>query len=148
MTKYLLDANLYIDAIRSVSKAGELEAFYYVFLPYTYLHAIVAHELLRGATDERRIPAIHAAYIEPFEARGRLVTPTFTSWTRAGEVIAILSERTVIEPDAVSRSFVHDVLLAVSCREAGMTLITRNHSDFERIRRVERFDFVAPWPTR
>lgn len=148
MTKYVLDANLYVDAIRHVSKAEELEVFYSAFLPNTYLHAIVAHELLRGATDERRIARVRAAYIEPFEARSRVVTPTFASWTRAGEVLATLVARKLIYADGFSHSFPHDVLLAVSCREAGMTLVTRNLSDFERIRRVERFAFVAPWPAR
>jgi predicted nucleic acid-binding protein len=44
------------------------------------------------------------------------------------------------------RGFVFDVLIAFSCREAGVVLITRNVRDMERIRSVFRFEFVAPFP--
>ncbi len=148
MKKFVLDANLYIDASRSAAKALELETFYAEFLPRTYLSAIVAQEVLAGAVDEGRITDVRNSYIGPFETRGRVVTPSFASWARSGEVIALLITRKLVDGPAMSRSFRHDVLLAVSCREAGMTLVTRNVSDFEQIRRVERFDFVAPWPSR
>jgi len=46
----------------------------------------------------------------------------------------------------VSKSFGNDVLLALSCREAGLVLVTDNRRDFERIARVAPFDFVDPWP--
>ena len=46
----------------------------------------------------------------------------------------------------MSKSFGNDVLLALSCREAGLVLVTDNGRDFERIARVVPFDFVAPWP--
>lgn len=48
---------------------------------------------------------------------------------------------------SVARGLVNDVLLAVSCREAGVTLVTGNARDFSRIARVFRFEFVGPWPT-
>ena len=44
------------------------------------------------------------------------------------------------------RAFGNDVLLAVACREAGITLVTDNEGDFERIGRHVDFDFVKPWP--
>jgi predicted nucleic acid-binding protein len=47
----------------------------------------------------------------------------------------------------VPRAFVNDVLLALACREAGVILVTANRRDFERIQRVARFEFVAPWPS-
>jgi len=47
----------------------------------------------------------------------------------------------------LKQSLVHDVILAVSCRRFGHTLVTANLRDFERIRQVEPFDFVAPYPT-
>lgn len=148
MKRYVLDANIYIDADRSAAKAAELEAFYSAFLPQTYFHAIVAQELLRGVANQRRRAEVRADYITPFEKRGRLVTPTFTSWVRAGELVAMLIARKLVDATGVAPSFLHDVLLAVSCREAGVTLVTRNVADFERIRHVERFDFEPPWPAR
>jgi predicted nucleic acid-binding protein len=41
---------------------------------------------------------------------------------------------------------VHDVMLAASCRQSGHTLVTANQRDFELIRKVERFEFVPPFP--
>jgi len=145
--KYVLDTNLYIAADRDLEEAEELISFYSAFLPSTYLHAVVAQELLLGAVDARRGRLIRDSYITPFEARGRLINPTYHAWTRSGEVIAALVQRKAISPGGFRRSFLNDVLLAASCREAGATLITRNLSDFERIRRVEPFDLMPPWPT-
>lgn len=146
MRKYVVDTNLYIAADRDVAKAEEMIQFYSAFLPFTYLHAVVAQELLLGAVDTRRGQLIHEACIAPFETRGRLINPSFQSWKRSGQIVATLVQRRVISPGGFGRSFLNDVLLAVSCREAGATLITNNIADFERIRQVERFDFVAPWP--
>lgn len=147
MRKYVLDTNLYIHADRDRAKAEELIGFYSAFLPFTSLHSVVAQELLAGAVSEGRQRSIHEAYIAPFERRGRIVTPGHGSWKRSGEVVAALIRKKVISPGGFGRSFLNDVLLAVSCREAGMVLVTANHQDFERIRQVEAFDFVPPWPT-
>jgi predicted nucleic acid-binding protein len=46
----------------------------------------------------------------------------------------------------ISKAFANDVLLALSCREAGCVLVTDNERDFRRIRRFLQFDFTKPWP--
>jgi predicted nucleic acid-binding protein len=74
------------------------------------------------------------------------VTPTYAAWKLSGAVLAELSRSEGLELHRLSRSFVNDVLLAVSCRESGLTLVTDNRGDFARIRRVIAFDFVTPWP--
>ncbi|MFW6201311.1 MAG: hypothetical protein ACOC8B_01920 [Gemmatimonadota bacterium] len=51
-----------------------------------------------------------------------------------------------VEIRRVPKSFVHDVLLALSCRESGVVLVTGNGGDFERIQRYVPFEFVPPWP--
>jgi predicted nucleic acid-binding protein len=147
MTRFVLDTNLYIAADRDRAKAEELVAFYAAFLPVTYLHAIVVQELLVGAINPHRRQRVRDAYVRPFESRRRVVTPTFANWARSGEVIGQLVHRRIITIGGLARSFLNDVLLAVSCRAAGMTLVTTNIADFERIRRVEPVDFVPPWPT-
>jgi predicted nucleic acid-binding protein len=146
--RFVLDTNLYIAADRDVAAAEELTTFYAASLPVVYLHAVVAQELLVGAVDARRGVAIRNAYVRPFESRRRVVTPSFAHWARSGEVVAQLVREKAISPGGFGRSFLNDVLLAVSCGASGLTLVTSNLSDFERIRRVERFDFVSPWPTR
>lgn len=144
--RFVIDTNLYIGADRSHAQAKELAAFYARALPRTMFHAVVAQELLLGAIDARREKLIRDAYIRPFESRGRLITPSFAHWARSGEVVARLVRAKAISPGGFGRSFLNDVLLAVSCRALGLTLVTANVADCDRIARVERFDFVAPWP--
>ena len=49
---------------------------------------------------------------------------------------------------SVSKAFANDVLLALSCREAGCVLITSNDRDVARIRRFVPFQFISPLPGR
>ena len=46
------------------------------------------------------------------------------------------------------KSFGNDILLAVSCRESGVILVTDNLRDFNRIHAVLPFEFVEAWPVR
>jgi predicted nucleic acid-binding protein len=75
----------------------------------------------------------------PFIDVGRLVTPSFRAWQMSGDLLARLAQS--------ERLNLNDILLALSCREAGMTVVTRNTHDFERIQRMVPFRFLAPWPT-
>jgi predicted nucleic acid-binding protein len=145
--KYVLDTNLYIAANRSEAGAEELIQFYSAFLRFTYLHAAVVQELLAGAVGAKRSRQIHEAYVAPFEARGRLITPSYRTWKRSGEVMAALVQKKFISPGGFARSFLNDVLIAVSCRESGLTLVTKNAADFRLIQRVERFEVATSWPT-
>jgi predicted nucleic acid-binding protein len=51
-----------------------------------------------------------------------------------------------LEIARVSKAFANDVLLALSCREAGCILVTNDTRDFQRIRRFVAFEFIGPWP--
>ena len=146
MTKYVLDTSILVAAFRNPAAAEQLAAFYLAFLPATYLHAIVVQELLVGAVSALRSRDLYQGYVEPFEKRERVLTPSYAAWRRSGEVMAALVQRRRLSAGGFSRSFVNDVLLAVSCREAGAVLITTNTTDFARIRTVEAFRFVEPWP--
>lgn len=146
MTKYVLDTNIFVQADRNETGGEELAAFYASFLPVTFLHAVVVQELLLGAVDARRGRDLYEGYVAPFERRQRVLTPSYANWRRSGQVVAALVQRRRLSPGGVPRSFLNDVLLAVSCREAGVVLITTNLADFSRIGAVEPFRFVAPWP--
>lgn len=143
MTKYVLDTNFYIHAVRSPEKASELERFYAVALPFIYLSAVVVQEVLAGATNAQKRQDVERTLIRPFQSRGRVLTPSFGAWHDAGRVLGDLISRGFQQMKA---SFGNDVLLAVSCRESGVTLVTENLTDFERIRTVLDFEFVPPWP--
>jgi predicted nucleic acid-binding protein len=57
-----------------------------------------------------------------------------------------MARREGLEVARVSKSFANDILLALSCREAGCVLVTDNERDFQRIRRYVPFDLMKPWP--
>lgn len=63
-----------------------------------------------------------------------------------GDLLAAMARQDGLEIARLSKAFANDMLLAVSCRESRCVLVTGNHRDFTRIRRVLPFEFVPPWP--
>ena len=148
MRKYVLDTNIYVTAARETSFGTELGQFVGSFLPQIYLHAVVVQELLRGAITEDAQKTIAREIVQPFERRGRILTPTYAAWKRSGEIVAELVNARVITAGGLPGSFMNDVLLGASCRGSGVTLVTLNGLDFERIRKVEPLEYVEPWPRK
>lgn len=136
--KYALDSNIFIDAFRRVDEDEALADFHARLAPFEYLSAIVALELRAGARSKAAASKLQAHVLSPFERRGRVFAPSYPTWKQAGAALASLGDST--------RAFYNDVLIAASCREFGVTLVTRNVRDFERIQAVLPFDFVAAWP--
>ena len=147
MTRYILDTNLYIAAIRNREKAAELAEFSAAFIPFLHLSAIVVQEVLAGATDEAKRRDLERHLFHPFIRVGRLITPSFNAWREAGRVLGDLRARG-FRADQARASFTNDVLLATSCREHGYTLITENRTDFDLIATVLDIQHLPPWPTR
>ncbi len=143
--KLALDTNLFIDAFRSDEEKSRLVAFHAQFAPFEYLSAVVVFELRAGARPADA-DALEAHVFGPFERRGRVFAPSYGSWKLAGAALAALAARDGLRLAQVSRGFANDVLLAASCREHGVTLVTRNTRDFARIRRVLPFRFIEAWP--
>ena len=141
--RYVLDTHLYIDGLRSDDGRNALAAFQAGFAPFLHFSAVVAQEL-RAGVAANAAATLDAALFAPYERRGRIITPSYTAWKEAGRVLSELV--TPAQWRSVTRSFVNDVLLAMSCREAGAVLVTANERDFARIASVRRFDFVPPWP--
>ena len=146
MKRFLLDTYLYVQAVRDENWAEGLSRFVSSNLPSIYFHAVVAQELLAGAVDARRMKDVEEKLIRPFEKRGRVVTPGFGSWKRAGRMMSRLVQEGRMSRGGFSRSFVNDCLLAASCREDGFVLITMNLRDFELVQEVAHFEASAPWP--
>lgn len=146
MTRYVLDTSLYIRAFREREAARALARWYEAFTPFTHLHAVVLHELLAGATTPAKARQVRHSVAAPFERTRRLVTPSHEAWAAAGEALADMAREEGLELRRVPKSFVHDVVLATSCREAGVTLVTENARDFERIRRWVDMEWLEAWP--
>jgi predicted nucleic acid-binding protein len=144
--RYTIDTNLYIDATRDSTWREGLLRFHATFAPFEVLSAVVVQELLAGVTG-RAARTLQSEIVDPFERRERVITPSCAAWKETGSVLASLVASGRASWPEISRSLVNDVLLAMSCRESGVVLVTRNERDFRRIADVRPFDFVEPWPS-
>lgn len=143
--RFVLDTNIFIRAARDRSLADELERFHAAFAPFEALSAVVVQELRAGVHGEA-VERLEKALLSPFERRDRVIVPTYSAWKATGEVLSELVHSGKQRWTGVSRSFVNDVLLAMSCRESGAVLVTLNESDFAMIAEVRAFQFIGPWP--
>ena len=145
--KYVLDTQIFIDAFRDPAANEALQRFHQAFAPFEQLSVVVAQELRAGVRRPRELHALERHVLAIFERTNRVITPSPSAWHRSGDVLSEMARRDGLEIARVSKSFANDILLALSCREAGCVLVTENARDFQRIRRYVPFDFVRPWPS-
>jgi tRNA(fMet)-specific endonuclease VapC len=137
------DTSMYVAAIRG---GPECDAVRIIrsSVPRTHLAAPVAAELQAGVLDTDGHRAV-AALVRAAQRVGRLVSPTFDSWLRAGEALAAIRRR---EPHLTSKlpKLWNDLLIALSATQIGGTIVTANRHDFELARRYVSFDLVVEQP--
>jgi predicted nucleic acid-binding protein len=144
---YLLDSNVYIDSFNDPVFGGAgFRAFHREHLPRIVLSAVVVFELLVGARTPRKVRQLRRGLVEPFAVRRRLHVPTRSTWEKAAEVDRRLRHRGGLEASLARRSFAHDLLLAVTAREIGATIITRDLRHFLPLCELLRVRAAAPWP--
>jgi predicted nucleic acid-binding protein len=144
--KYVLDTNLYIDAIRDPAKEIALGAFLERNAPITYMSAVVVQELRASAITDALANALEKGIFSVFERRSRVVGPSVSAFKECGRILAALFRRDRVSFRERPRSLVNDILLALSCRESGITLLT-DDADFKMVRpHVRGFNYLPPWP--
>jgi predicted nucleic acid-binding protein len=134
--KVVLDTNVYIDWINGGLHEGFLIGSGYV----RHLCAVVVMELRAGAHSRAGRTAVDRL-VRSYESAGRLVAPTRRVFDRAGSVLRQLR---LAGRDVRSAAFVNDVLIALTAREMGATVVTGNVGDFEAIRAIESFALEQP----
>ena len=144
--KYVLDTQLFINAFRDAAANVVLQQFHSAFAPFEHLSVIVAQELRAGVQRPQDRKALERNVLKVFQRANRTITPSADAWHRSGDLLAEMARQEGLEIARVSKAFANDVLLALSCREAGCVLVTDNARDFQRIRRFVQFDFMKPWP--
>ena len=98
---------------------------------------MVIHELLRGArrSNEREFALDLAANL-------RVYTPTERIWQESGDIVARLAVAKDYEKRKIQElSF--DVLIALTARSIGATVITLNRQDFEDIQSYRLFRLLS-----
>lgn len=136
--RFLFDTNVYITVLRDENFARAFRPRYIRDIPRTHFSSVVIQELIAGARTFRHRRQAAALY-EPFERAGRIVTPSHSAWKEAGTVVVTLAEKTPQWRDKLARGLLNDILIALSGRSLGATVVTRNGEDFRLIRQFKTF---------
>ena len=137
MRRLVVDTNVYIDWINDRRHEDVL------FRPRTvkYLSAVVLMELLAGASstrDRRLVASVETAY----KKARRLLAPSPSVFVDAGTVLCRLRTERGFQLSS-SNTIVNDVLIALSARSIGATVVTRNERDYRAILDVKTFKLLV-----
>ncbi len=140
MRRVVVDSNVYIDWINR----GAQEGILFRRDTVKYLSAIVLMELRAGAFsqgDQRLLRRLEGA----FDRAGRVLLPSRAVFGEAGEVLRRLQAERGYNLGA-SHSIVNDVLIALSARSIGATVITQNERDYRVIQELRPFELAIASP--
>ncbi|OFW06909.1 MAG: hypothetical protein A3H96_14735 [Acidobacteria bacterium RIFCSPLOWO2_02_FULL_67_36] len=103
-------------------------------------------ELAAGARTPEVARDVRRGVFEPFERRRRVFAPSAAAFAESGRVLAAVAVREGWQLIDENPSLLNDALIAASCREQGITLITRD-GDFRRLAPfLKGLRYVEPWP--
>lgn len=136
MERVVFDSDLYIDWIN----AGSHEELFLGRWFVRYMSTVVLPELQAGAVGPAAAKAVGDLY-RTFTRTGRLLSPSPETFWRAGSVLRVLQRRHGFDLRSRFR-LVNDCLIALSSRQIGATVMTRNERDFRLIHRVVPFSLV------
>ena len=133
MEGVVIDTNVYVDWFNK----GRHEAVLFQREAVKYLSAVVFMELSAGAFstgDRRLVREVTSA----FAKAGRILVPTVTIYEETGDVLRRLQQSRGYTM-ASAYGLVNDVLIALSARSIGATVITQNERDFVAIQTIRPF---------
>ena len=137
MRRVIIDTNIYIDWFNAGRHADVL----FQRDAVKHLSAVVLMELRAGAfaiRDRRLVQRVESA----FEKAGRILLPSRRVFVEAGDVLRRLQARQGFRL-ATSHSIVNDVLIALSARSIGATVVTQNEGHYRAIQAVSPFQLVV-----
>lgn len=144
--KYALDTNIFIDAFHDKAAEAAFLTFLEHALPFTFMSAVVMQELAAGARTSEQARELDRLVFGPFERRRRVFVPSAAAFVKSGRVLAAVAAREGWDLIYENPSLLNDALIAASCRESGITLITED-GDFDRfLPFLGGWRHVAPWP--
>jgi predicted nucleic acid-binding protein len=133
MRRVVIDTNVYIDWINH----GRHEQVIFQTGTVKYLSAVVLMELRAGAfseRDRRLLQRLDTA----FERAGRVLLPSRAVFAEAGDALRRLQADRGYNIRA-GHSIANDVLIALSARSIGATVVTQNERDYRAIQAVRPF---------
>lgn len=140
MRRVVVDTNVYVDWLNH----GRHEDVLFARDSVKYLSAVVLMELRAGAfspRDRRLLQRLEAA----FERAGRVLIPSRSVFAEAGDALMRLQADRGYAIGA-SHSIANDVLIALSARSIGATVVTQNERDYRAIQAVRPFQLLVASP--
>ncbi|HJW85759.1 MAG TPA: PIN domain-containing protein [Candidatus Brocadiaceae bacterium] len=133
--KAVLDTSFLIEHFRK----GTVQEIFFNLNNYYHItfSSVVLMELLSGAFDKKE-----QKLIEQIKNNFTVIGVTERQWYLAGDVMLELRRDKKIDSLRI-RSLLADILLAVSVRDIGAILITKNEKDFKLITEVLDFRYLA-----
>ena len=125
----LFDTSVFIDHLRTAKYKENIPAVKGLIRN----SAVVLSELLRGATRPDEV-----AFIKSLMKNHPILTPTEKNWVESGEILSAVYREKGFSPDKL-KNLHFDVLIALTARNFGATVITSNRADFELIRGYRDF---------
>ena len=133
MRRLIIDTSLYIDWLND----GRHESILFQPDAVKFMSTVVMMELLAGAYSVHDRTRLHDLFAT-FTKLGRIVAPSSATYQEAGDVLRQL--QTVHGYNLQkSRSLTNDVLIALSARTIGGSVVTQNKRDFLAIQSIRAF---------
>jgi predicted nucleic acid-binding protein len=126
----LFDTSIFIDHLRTNKHADHFQNLSALIRN----SSVVLSELARGATHESELD-----FVSILAKNHPILTPTERNWLESGSLLYRMHEDRGFSP-AKLRDLHFDVLIALTARNHGATVITSDKADFELIRHYQEFD--------
>ena len=137
MRPMLFDTSIYITALR-IGNDAALGLRRIAGGAAVWLSSVVLEELYAGVSLRDR--HIVERLERDFHRARRIVVPNLTDWTQTGTVLARLAARYDYEQIGKGR-LTNDALIAMSAGRLGITVITANARDFEKLAEFRPFQW-------
>lgn len=95
--------------------------------------SVVLSELSRGATQKGEMD-----FVSTLARNHPIHTPTEKNWIESGDILSKINKDRGFSPEKL-RDVHFDVLIALTARNHGATIITSNKADFELIKKYRDF---------
>jgi predicted nucleic acid-binding protein len=137
MQPVLFDTSIYITALR-MGDDPALSLRRIASGAAVWLSSVVLEELYAGVSARNR--HVVERLERDFNRAGRILVPNLTDWTQTGKVLALLAAKYDYEQIGRGR-LTNDALIAMSAGRLGITVITANARDFEKLAGLRPFQW-------
>jgi predicted nucleic acid-binding protein len=84
---------------------------------------------------------VELRFVAELSRKVKILTPTGRHWIESAEILSRIRRTKGYDPNKL-RALAFDVLIALSARDIGATLVTCNREDFAEIRKHTAFNVV------